>query len=225
MIYCVEDDASIRDIEVYTLQSTGFEAEGFADGKAFFEALGARLPELVILDVMMPGDDGIKILKKLKENSVTANLPVIMATAKGSEYDKIVGLDLGADDYLVKPFGMMEMVSRVRAVLRRSAPRQENRMLQNGDLVMNLGEHTVIADGEYVILTLKEYEVLRTLLSHPGLVFTRDQLLSDIWGMDYNGETRTVDVHVRTLRQKLGRCGELIETVRGVGYRMGARKT
>lgn len=224
MIYCVEDDASIRDIEVYTLQSTGFEAEGFADGRTFFEALGAGLPELVILDVMMPGDDGIKILKKLKEGGATSGIPVIMATAKGTEYDKIVGLDLGADDYLVKPFGMMEMISRVRAVMRRSAPRQENRILRSGSLVMNLGEHNVIADGEYVVLTLKEYEVLRALLSHPGLVFTRDQLLSDIWGMDYNGETRTVDVHVRTLRQKLGRCGDMIETVRGVGYRMGVRQ-
>ncbi len=224
MIYCVEDDASIRDIEVYTLQSTGFEAEGFADGRTFFEALGAKLPELVLLDVMLPGDDGIKILRKLKENAAAAAVPVIMATARGSEYDKIVGLDLGADDYLVKPFGMMEMVSRVRAVLRRSAPRQENRVLKSGSLVMNLGEHNVTADGQYVVLTLKEYEVLRALLSHPGLVFTRDQLLSDIWGMDYNGETRTVDVHMRTLRQKLGSCGDMIETVRGVGYRMGGRR-
>jgi two-component system alkaline phosphatase synthesis response regulator PhoP len=223
MIYCVEDDAGIRDIEVYTLRSTGFEAEGFQNGQAFFEAMEKALPELVILDVMLPGDDGVTILKKLRANAATRDIPVIMATAKSSEYDKIIGLDMGADDYLVKPFGMMEMVSRVRAVLRRAFPRQEGALLTYGGLVMNPDEHTVTADGERVALTLKEFEMLRSLLSQPGFVFTRDRLLSEIWGMDYDGETRTVDVHVRTLRQKLGSCCSLIETVRGVGYRLGVR--
>jgi two-component system alkaline phosphatase synthesis response regulator PhoP len=223
MIYCVEDDAGIRDIEVYTLRSTGFEAEGFCDGKSFFEAMENSLPTLVILDVMLPGEDGMAILKKLRASAATREIPVLMATAKGAEYDKISGLDLGADDYLVKPFGMMEMVSRVRAVLRRASPRRETRLLTNGELSVNMDEHTVMAGNERVSLTLKEYEMLCAFMTHPGFVFTRDRLLTDIWGMDYDGETRTVDVHVRTLRQKLGRCGNLIETVRGVGYRMEAR--
>lgn len=222
MIFCVEDDASIRDIEVYTLQSTGFEAAGFADGSAFFVALRETTPQLVLLDVMLPGEDGVAILKKLKANDRTSNIPVIMATAKGAEFDKIVSLDLGADDYLVKPFGMMEMVARVKAVLRRAAPQENAQVLTHGNLSMRLGEHTVTANGARVELTLKEYELLRLFLSHPGLVFTRDRLLSDIWGIDYDGETRTVDVHIRSLRQKLGACGALIETVRGVGYRLEA---
>jgi len=222
MIYCVEDDASIRDIEVYTLRSTGWEAEGFADGPSFFAALNRALPELVILDVMLPGEDGVAILTRLKANAATRRLPVIMATAKGAEYDKISSLDLGADDYLVKPFGMMEMVSRVRAVLRRAAPEREHQLLQYQGLTMNPDEHSVLVNGESVTLTLKEYELLRTFLTHPGLVFSRDQLLSRIWGVDYYGETRTVDVHIRTLRQKLGDWGRYVETVRGVGYRLEA---
>lgn len=220
MIFCVEDDASIRDIEVYTLQSTGFEAEGFADCAAFFAALKTKTPQLVLLDVMLPGEDGVAILKKLKASDKTRGIPVIMATAKGAEFDKIVSLDLGADDYLVKPFGMMEMVARVKAVLRRAAPKTDPQILSLGGLTMHTGEHIVTANGVRVTLTLKEYEMLKLFLSHPGLVFTRDQLLSEIWGMDYDGETRTVDVHIRTLRQKLGACGACIETVRGVGYRM-----
>ena len=223
MIYCVEDDASIREIELYTLQSTGFRAEGFVDSEAFFAALHRELPELVILDVMLPGADGVEILRALKADAKTRDIPVIMATAKGAEYDKIQSLDLGADDYLVKPFGMMEMISRVKAVLRRSAPRERAEALTLGALTVNFSAHTVLVDGERVILTLKEYELLRLLLENPGRVFTRDQLLSDIWGMDYDGETRTVDVHIRTLRQKLGCAGNLIETVRGVGYRLESR--
>ena len=219
MIYCVEDDASIRDIEVYTLRSTGFDAEGFVDGAAFFSALEKELPSLVILDVMLPGEDGVSILKKLKASPKTKALPVIMATAKGMEYDKIVSLDLGADDYLVKPFGMMEMVARVKAVLRRVMPQKEDVTLSSDDLVMNLDEHTVTVNDHRIELTLKEYELLRLFLTRPGIVFTRDQLLSDVWGVDYDGETRTVDVHIRTLRQKLGRYGDRIGTVRGVGYR------
>jgi two-component system alkaline phosphatase synthesis response regulator PhoP len=220
MIFCLEDDAGIRDIEVYTLRMTGFEAEGFAEGKAFFEALKSTRPELVILDIMLPGEDGLEILKRLKNTSATKDIPIIMATAKGSEYDKIKGLDLGADDYLAKPFGMMEMVSRVRAVLRRTSPAEKTRFLNIGGLEMSLDEHKVTADGRAVALTLKEFEMLRLMMDHPGIVLTRDQLLTEIWGMDYDGETRTVDVHIRTLRQKLGGCGDLIETVRGVGYRM-----
>lgn len=219
MIYCVEDDVSIRDIEVYTLRSTGFDAEGFVDGAAFFSALEKELPSLVILDVMLPGEDGVSILKKLKASPKTKALPVIMATAKGMEYDKIVSLDLGADDYLVKPFGMMEMVARVNAVLRRAMPQKEDVVLTSDDLVMNLDEHTVTVNDHRIELTLKEYELLRLFLTRPGIVFTRDQLLSDVWGVDYDGETRTVDVHIRTLRQKLGRYGDRIGTVRGVGYR------
>ena len=223
MIFCVEDDESIRDIEVYTLRSTGFLAEGLADGTELFTALQSTLPELILLDVMLPGDDGVTILRRLRADPATRAVPVIMATAKGAEYDKVQSLDLGADDYLVKPFGMMEMVSRVRAVLRRTGAQKEARLLRSGELLVNLDEHTVTADGEQVDLTLKEFEVLRLFLSHPGMVFTRDQLLTEVWGMDYDGETRTVDVHIRTLRQKLGKCGDRIGTVRGVGYRLEGR--
>ena len=219
-IWCVEDDASIRDIEIYTLNSTGFEARGFENGEDFFAALAQETPDLVILDVMLPGMDGVSILRKMKDNAATKRLPVIMATAKGMEYDKIQSLDLGADDYLVKPFGMMEMVSRVRAVVRRCAPLGEGSVLRAGNLTVNLDERTVTANGNRVNLTYKEFELLKLFLSHPKMVFTRDQLLSNVWNIDYAGETRTVDVHIQTLRQKLGDCGRMIETVRNVGYRL-----
>ena len=219
-IWCVEDDASIRDIEIYTLNSTGFEARGFENGEDFFAALAQETPDLVILDVMLPGMDGVSILRKMKDNAATKRLPVIMATAKGMEYDKIQSLDLGADDYLVKPFGMMEMVSRVRAVLRRCAPLGEGSVLRAGNLTVNLDERTVTANGNRVNLTYKEFELLKLFLSHPKMVFTRDQLLSNVWNIDYAGETRTVDVHIQTLRQKLGDCGRMIETVRNFGYRL-----
>ena len=219
-IWCVEDDASIRDIEIYTLNSTGFEARGFENGEDFFAALAQETPDLVILDVMLPGMDGVSILRKMKDNAATKRLPVIMATAKSMEYDKIQSLDLGADDYLVKPFGMMEMVSRVRAVLRRCAPLGEGSVLRAGNLTVNLDERTVTANGNRVNLTYKEFELLKLFLSHPKMVFTRDQLLSNVWNIDYAGETRTVDVHIQTLRQKLGDCGRMIETVRNVGYRL-----
>ena len=199
-IWCVEDDASIRDIEIYTLNSTGFEARGFENGEDFFAALAQETPDLVILDVMLPGMDGVSILCKMKDNAATKRLPVIMATAKGMEYDKIQSLDLGADDYLVKPFGMMEMVSRVRAVLRRCAPLGEGSVLRAGNLIVNLDERTVTANGNRVNLTFKEFELLKLFLSHPKMVFTRDQLLSNVWNIDYAGETRTVDVHIQTLR-------------------------
>ena len=219
-IWCVEDDASIRDIEIYTLNSTGFEARGFENSEDFFAALAQETPDLVILDVMLPGMDGVSILRKMKDSAATKRLPVIMATAKGMEYDKIQSLDLGADDYLVKPFGMMEMVSRVRAVLRRCAPLGEGSVLRAGNLTVNLDERTVTANGNRVNLTYKEFELLKLFLSHPKMVFTRDQLLSNVWNIDYAGETRTVDVHIQTLRQKLGDCGRMIETVRNVGYRL-----
>lgn len=223
MIYCVEDDSSIRELVAYTLESTGFHARGFEDGKMFEEALAQEVPELVLLDIMLPGEDGMQILKKLKSSSKTKDIPVIMVTAKGAEYDKVIGLDAGADDYVTKPFGMMELVSRIKAVLRRSQKKDgsEEKILSYGEIQMNTGKHEVTAGGEVVQLTLKEYELLKRLIKNPNMVLTRDQLLEDIWGYDFDGETRTVDVHVRTLRQKLGSCGECIETVRGVGYRMG----
>lgn len=221
MIYCVEDDDSILDIELYTLQSTGFEAKGFPDAASFFDALQGDMPELVILDIMLPGMDGVEVLQRLKQSPSTRELPVIMATAKGKEYDKIKSLDLGADDYLVKPFGMMEMISRVKAVLRRCAPKAAYKRICAGALVIDTDEHTVTVDGKRVDLTLKEYELLRLFAAHPGMVYTRDQLLQEVWQMEYIAETRTVDVHIRTLRTKLGVSGNLIETVRGVGYRMG----
>lgn len=218
MIWCVEDDASIRDIEVYALLSTGFDARGFETGAEFWKALQSEKPELVILDIMLPGEDGVHLLHKMRESLEFRDIPVIMATAKGTEYDKIQSLDMGADDYLVKPFGMMEMVSRVKAVLRRCQPKQSTKLLQIDGLEVNLDAHTVTVDGQRINLTYKEFELLRLLMSHPDKVYTRDQLYSEIWGMDLVGETRTVDMHVRTLRQKLGSYGQLIETVRNVGY-------
>lgn len=220
MIYCVEDDAGIRDLMIYTLQASDLQAKGLPDADAFWTAMEKEKPKLILLDIMLPGEDGISILKKLKAQSTTADIPVIMATAKGTEYDKVIGLDLGADDYLAKPFGMMEMVSRVKAVLRRSYKDEKTEIVAVGKLTLNPQTHTVKADGEKVILTLKEFELLHKFMRHPGRVYSREQLLSDIWGADYVGETRTVDVHIGTLRTKLGECGEYIDTVRGVGYRL-----
>ncbi len=222
MIYCVEDDNGIRDLMTYTLAVSGYEAKGFPDSAGLWEALHTVRPELIMLDIMLPGEDGITILKKLRENSATADIPVIMATAKGTEYDKVIGLDLGADDYLAKPFGMMEMVSRVRAVLRRSAPHSSG-VLTVGPIALDVVRHRVTVGGNEVTLTLKEFELLRLFAENKGVVFTRDQLLAHIWGVDYIGETRTVDVHIGALRIKLVDAGELIETVRGVGYRMEER--
>ena len=220
MIYCVEDDDSIRELMLYALRASGFEAEGFANGPGLFEALERGIPELILLDIMLPGMDGMEILRRLPGASATARVPVIMASAKGTEYDKVMGLDQGADDYLAKPFGMMEMVSRIRAVLRRTSGAREKPRLTMGRLEMDPESHTVRVDGSRVELTLKEFELLRLFLEHPGRVFTRDQLLERIWSTDYLGETRTVDVHIGTLRTKLGACGEYIRTVRGVGYRL-----
>ncbi|MCD8004240.1 MAG: response regulator transcription factor [Oscillospiraceae bacterium] len=224
MIYCVEDDGAIRELMVYTLRASGFQAAGFENAADFWQAMGeGEKPELIMLDLMLPDEDGIEILKKLRGYAVTAKLPVILATAKGAEYDKVIGLDLGADDYLAKPFGMMEMVSRIRAVLRRTAPEAAPGLLTCGALEMNEISHQVRVDGAPVELTLKEYALLRLLLQNPGRVFTRENLLQSVWDSDFVGETRTVDVHIATLRTKLGPAAGCIRTVRGVGYRLEER--
>ena len=221
MVFCVEDDDNIRELVIYTLETTGLKARGFADGPAFMEALAFETPELILLDIMLPGEDGLELLKRLKSSSKTKNIPVIMVTAKGSEYDKVVGLDSGADDYVTKPFGMMELVSRIKAVLRRSGRAEEQTDMELSGVHVNVKKHEVTVEGKAVALTLKEFELLEKLMRNQGIVLTRDQLLADIWGYDFGGETRTVDVHIRTLRQKLGGKGEIIRTVRGVGYRVG----
>ena len=218
----MEDDASIRDIEVYALSSAGFAARGFEDGSSFYAAITGEKdkPQLIVLDVMLPGIDGIELLRRIRANAALKQIPIVMATAKGSEYDKIQGLDLGADYYLTKPFGVMELISCVKAVLRRCGAEDEKSTLNACGISMNTLEHTVSADGERITLTYKEYELLKLFLSHMGTAFTREQLMELIWGTDYMGETRTIDMHIRTLRQKLGKCGESIKTVRNVGYRM-----
>ena len=221
MIYCVEDDDNIRELVIYTLETTGLKAKGFAEGAESMEALAFDTPELILLDIMLPGEDGLAILRKLKNSSKTKDIPVIMVTAKGTEYDKVIGLDSGADDYVTKPFGMMELVSRIKAVMRRSGQTADKADLEVDGVKMNVKKHEVTVDGQAVTLTLKEYELLERLMRNRNIVMTRDQLLEDIWGYDFDGETRTVDVHVRTLRHKLGEKGAIIETVRGVGYRIG----
>jgi len=219
MIYCVEDENAIRDLMVYTLKASGFDAVGFDSGKGLWLALKEQLPELILLDIMLPGEDGLSILKKLRSSPVTADIPVIIATARDSEYDKVIGLDSGADNYLAKPFGMMEMVSHIKAVLRRTAPKGTKK-LTCGSITLDGNGHTVSVDGDPVSLTLKEFELLKLFMDNLGSVFTREILLSEIWGRDYLGETRTVDVHIGTLRTKLSKAGDLIQTVRGVGYKM-----
>lgn len=217
----MEDDDSIRELVLYTLHTTGFEAEGFRNAADFWQALEKELPQLVLLDIMLPDEDGLHILKRLRAGAETADLPVMMLTAKSSEYDRVVGLDSGADDYMPKPFGMMELVSRVRALLRRAAkPAAEDKLFTAGSLAVDVKRRAVTVDGEPVILTYKEFELLCYLLENRGVVLSRDQILTKIWDYNYSGETRTVDVHIRTLRQKLGDAGALIETVRGVGYRL-----
>ncbi|WP_294835731.1 winged helix-turn-helix domain-containing protein [uncultured Eubacterium sp.] len=220
MIYCIEDDNGIRDLIVYTLTASGFEAKGFANSNEFWSAVKEGTPNLILLDIMLPNEDGISILKKIRSDNRTADIPVIMETAKETEYDKVVALDLGADDYLTKPFGMMEMVSRVRAVLRRTSKENKKQDLKLNDLEIDTAKHIVYANGEEINLTLKEYDLLKLFMENIGRAFTRDQLLSSVWGTEYVGETRTVDVHIGTLRTKLGKCGDYIKTVRGVGYRM-----
>lgn len=221
MIYCVEDERNIRELLVYTLETTGFSAKGLEDGKELFAELKKELPELILLDIMLPGEDGYEILRKLKSESSTRDIPVIMVTAKEAEFDKVRGLEGGADDYITKPFGMMEFVARVKAVLRRAQKQNDNKELRCGQICVHVGKHEVKIDGQKIELTRKEFELLQYLVENKGLVMTRNQLLCHIWGYDFDGETRTVDVHVRTLRQKLGESGNMIETVRGVGYRIG----
>ncbi|WP_290911957.1 winged helix-turn-helix domain-containing protein [Eubacterium sp.] len=224
MIYCIEDDNGIRDLIVYTLTASGYEAKGFADSSEFWTAVKQEIPTLILLDVMLPNEDGISILKKIRSDKKTAEIPVIMETAKETEYDKVVALDLGADDYLTKPFGMMEMVSRVRAVLRRTSKEEIKQNLKLNELEINTSRHIVYVNGKEVYLTLKEYDLLKLFMENIGRAFTRDQLLSSVWGTEYVGETRTVDVHIGTLRTKLGSAGDYIKTVRGVGYRMEEEK-
>ena len=222
MIYCVEDERNIRELIVYTLESSGLSAKGVETGSQLFKALSEHPASLILLDIMLPEEDGLAILQKLKSSEVTRDIPVIMVTAKGAEYDKVKGLNCGADDYITKPFGMMEFIARVRAVLRRTGKEdKDNATLQIGELQVLVQQHQVLAAGRKVTLTLKEFELLQHLMENQGIVLSRDRLLGHVWGYDFDGETRTVDVHIRTLRQKLGGCGELIETVRGVGYRIG----
>ena len=222
MIYCVEDDSSIRELMLYTLKASGYAAVGFENAAQFWEAMRGEKPELIMLDIMLPDEDGISILKTLRGYVATRDIPVIMATAKGTEFDKVTGLDSGADDYLTKPFGMMEMMSRIRAVLRRTAPKASG-TLRCGTLELHEASHQVSVAGKKVELTLKEYELIHLLLRNPGQVFNRDRLLSLVWDNDYTGETRTVDVHIATLRTKLGEAGDYIKTVRGVGYMLEAQ--
>lgn len=227
MIYCIEDEQNICELEVYTLQSVGFEAKGCSSGNELFAELEKELPKLILLDIMLPDEDGLTILRRLRSDERYAHIPVIMATAKGTEFDKVKGLDCGADDYIAKPFGMLEMVARIKAVLRRCEGRgvqQAVQIIKRDNLEVNLEEHKVSVAGQEVVLTLKEFELLKKFLLNPGIVFSRDKLLNDIWGYEFTGETRTVDVHIRTLRQKLGSAGDLVETIRGVGYRMAATK-
>lgn len=223
MIYLVEDDNAIRELVTYTLNSTGLESRGFAEPESFWAAMKAEIPSLIMLDIMLPGEDGLAILRKLRSDPRTERIPVMMLTAKGTEYDKVLGLDSGADDYVPKPFGMMELLARVRALLRRAAPVEKAPEYAIGPLYLSPGSHLVRVEGQEVNLTLKEYELLRTLVENRGTVLTRDRLLNDIWGYSFAGESRTVDVHIRTLRQKLGVAADLIETIRGVGYKLGDR--
>lgn len=223
MIYFVEDDSSIRELVLYTLNNSGYEAQGFEKPSDFWRAMDRKLPQLIMLDIMLPEEDGLRILKKLRNASSTKRLPIIILTAKGTEYDKVIGLDSGADDYLSKPFGMMELIARIKALLRRTQDVNLSSTEYNlGKLHINTAQHLVTVDGNSVTLTLKEFEILCLLIKNQGVVLTRDQLLNKIWGYSFDGENRTVDVHIRTLRQKLGECGDYIETVRGVGYKIGS---
>lgn len=222
MIFCVEDDRGIRELMTYTLNASGYDALGLKDGKELDEALKNQKPCLITLDIMLPNEDGISILKRLKNDERYRDIPIIMASAKGEEYDKVIGLDLGADDYLAKPFGMMEMVSRIKAVLRRSEVTNKKQELRNGPIYLNNIKHIVTVDGKEIELTLKEYELLLLFMNNIGIVFTREHLLASIWDSNFVGESRTIDVHVGTLRNKLGNCGSCIKTLRGVGYKMEA---
>ncbi len=221
MIYLVEDDNSIRELVAYTLKGAGFDTCGFEKPSDFWQAVGQKVPDLVLLDIMLPEEDGISVLKKMRKDGKTKKTPVLLLTAMGTEYDKVIGLDSGADDYLVKPFGMMELLARVRALLRRAGSQKEQEDFVLNELCVSRLRHEVKVSGQEVVLTFKEFELLCTLMENAGIVMTRDKLLNKVWGYDFDGENRTVDVHVRTLRQKLRECGNYIETVRGIGYKIG----
>jgi two-component system alkaline phosphatase synthesis response regulator PhoP len=221
MIYLVEDDENIRELVLYTLHHSGFEAAGFSLPSQFWKAMAEKLPSMILLDIMLPEEDGLQILRKLRMEAASKKIPVMMLTAKGSEYDKVVGLDTGADDYLPKPFGMMELIARIKALRRRTETADQAEDYTVGNLYVCPSKHIVTVSGEAVSLTLKEFELLCQLLKNRDIVLTRDKLLNDVWGYAFDGENRTVDVHIRTLRQKLGSAGECIETVRGVGYKIG----
>ena len=224
MIYFIEDDNNIRELVVYTLNNSGLEAEGFGLPSEFWRAMEHTIPSMVLLDIMLPEEDGLSILKKLRKSSATKKIPVIMITAKDSEYDKVVGLDLGADDYVPKPFGMMELIARVKALLRRTEVKESEKDYTIGNLYVCPSKHIVTVDGKDVVLTLKEFEILCMLLKSGDIVLTRDTLLNEIWGYSFDGENRTVDVHIRTLRQKLGTAGDYIKTIRGIGYKIGGNQ-
>lgn len=221
-IYCVEDDESIRELVVYALKNNGFEANGFENADDLYKNIQDQRPDLLILDIMLPGDDGYIILKNIRKDNNTKDIPVIMLTAKTSEYDKIKGLDMGADDYISKPFGVMELISRVKAVLRRSIKLEDTQnLLCNDELFLDVEKRKVMANNEEVNLTFKEFELLHYLLRNQNIVLSRDKLMNEVWGTDFEGESRTVDVHIRTLRLKLGASGKIIQTIRNVGYKIG----
>ena len=223
MIYLLEDDTNIRNFVVYALNNSGLKAEGFELPSRFWAAVEKKKPSMAILDIMLPEEDGLSVLRKLRESSETKDLPIIMLTAKSTEYDKVIGLDGGADDYVTKPFGTMELMARVKALLRRAEPVSDGKEYSIGPLLLNPDKHIIRVDGQDVALTLKEFQLLCYLVKHRGNVMTRDQILQEIWGYEFDGENRTVDVHIRTLRTKLDKAGDLIETVRGIGYRIGGK--
>lgn len=224
MIYCVEDEGNIRDLIVYALKNSDFDVEGFASGEELFRAMGEKIPSLVLLDIMLPGEDGLTILKRIRDNPSTEDIPVIMLTAKSSELDKIVGLDIGADDYIVKPFSVLELVARVKAVLRRARPKEDNQLIAIDGVVIDKKKRTVLVDGEPVSLTYKEFELLYYLFRNKNIVLNREMIMAQVWGYDFEGESRTVDVHIASLRHKLKDKASLIETVRNIGYKVGYKE-
>lgn len=222
LIYIVEDDADIRELETYALKNSGYNVQSFAESTSFFKACASQIPDLVILDVMLPDFDGLSVLEKLRQDAVTKSIPVILVTAKGSEMDKVKGFDMGADDYITKPFSVLELISRVRAIIRRCSSLDiKQDILTLGGILVDDSKHTVTSNGEVCTLTFKEYELLKYLLKNKGMALTRENIIINVWGYDFEGESRTVDMHITTLRQKLGECGNLIKTVRNVGYKAG----